>query len=173
MRKVFRPHYVLCTVGRLFTLILIVVPLFMLCVFAKFAFFSGEINYAFIPLIFFAIGLNILVWWLLGFFGQQIWGKLILDENKITWRCIFYPQVQIEYSDIKFIAVRNFGNRNVVNVDIYKTGFQFIIITSAKLPNLPIDKIKCKKGIIKWAKTRAVCDALADIVPANYRNILR
>ena len=173
MRKVFRPHIVLCTAGRLFTFILIVVPLFMLCVFAKFAFFSGVINYEFIPLILFAIGLNILVWWLMGFLWQQIWGKLILDENKIIWRCMFCPKVEIEYADIKLVAVRNFGNRNVVHVDIYKTGFQFILITTKTLPTLPIDKVKCKRGVIKWAKSDAVCKALLEVVPANFCNTLK
>ena len=173
MQKVFRPHIVLCTAGRLFTLILIVAPLFMLCVFTKFAFFSGEINYIFIPLILFAIGLGILVWWLMRFFWQQIWGQLILDENKITWRCIFCPKVQIKYSDIRFIAVRNFGNRNVVHVDLYKKGFQFILITTQSLPTLPIDKVRCKNGTIKWAKNHAVCEALSKMVPANFRSVLK
>ncbi len=173
MRKVFRPHIILCTVGRLFTLLLIVVPLVMLCMFTKFAFFSGEIHYEFIPHILLVIGMNILAWWVTSVLWQQIWGKLILDENKITWRCIFYPKVQIECSDIKFIAIRNFGNRNVVHVDIYKTGFQFIIITTQSLPTLPIDKVKCQKGIIKWAKNNVVCEALSDIVPTRFRNTLK
>ena len=173
MRKVFRPHIILCTEGRLFTIVFIVTPLIMLYMFVKLAFFSGEIDYRFTPLILFAIGMNILVWWLMRFFWQQIWGKLILDENKITWKCMFCPEVQIEYSNIKFIAVRNFGNRNVVHVDIYKTGFQFILITTQSLPTLPIDKIRCKKGVIKWAKSDAVCEALSEVVPTKFRNTLK
>ena len=147
-------------------------PLFMLCAFVKFAFFSAETDYKFIPLIVFALFLNFLVGWVLQYLWQPIWGKLILDENKITWRCIFYPKVQIEYPNIKFIAVRNFGNRNVVNVDIYKTGFQFILITTQSLPAAPIDKVKCKNGIIKWVKSDAISQALREVVPNNYRNVL-
>ncbi len=173
MRKVFRPHVVLCTVGRLFSIILITVPVFMLYIYVKFAFFLDTINFEFISLILFAIGLNVLVAYAMSRLWQQIWGKLVLEKDKIIWKCIFCQKVQIEYSNIKGIAIRNFGNRNVVNADIYKTGFQFIIITSATLPQLPIDKVKCQKGIIKWTKTDDICEALSDKVSTKFRNILR
>ncbi len=173
MRNVFRPHVVLCTIGRVFSIVLIIVPLFMLFMLVKFAFFSGEIDYKFFPLVLFAIGLNVLVGWVLSYLWQPIWGKLILKSDKMIWKCIFCPQVQIEYAHIKCIAVRNFGNRNVVHVDVYKTGFQFILITTQSLPTLPIDKVKCKKGIIKWAKNDAVYEALSKIVPARFRNSLK
>lgn len=173
MKKVFRPHIILYTAGRLFSIILILAPLLMLYMFVKFAFFSGEINYKFIPLIAFALFLILLDGWLLQYLWQPIWGKLILDDKKITWKCIFYPKVQIEYANIKFLAVRNFGSRNVVHVDIYKTGFQFILISTQSLPAVPIDKVRCKKGIIKWAKSEAVYQALREAVPNKYINNLK
>ena len=118
----------------------------MLYMFVKFAFFSGEINYKFIPLIAFALFLILLDGWLLQYLWQPIWGKLILDDKKITWKCIFYPKVQIEYANIKLLAVRNFGSRN---------------------------KVRCKKGIIKWAKSEAVYQALREAVPNKYINNLK
>lgn len=60
MKKVFRPHIILYTAGRLFSIILILAPLLMLYMFIKFAFFGGEINYKFIPLIAFALFLFLL-----------------------------------------------------------------------------------------------------------------
>ena len=165
-KKVFRPHIILCTEGRLLCIIMIFGPLLMLYMGMKFTFFSGEMNYSTIPMIVFALFLILLDGWLLlEYFWQPIWGKLILDDEKITWKCLFCPKVQIEYANIKFIAVRNFGNRNVVHVDIYKTGFQFILITTQSLPTVPIDKVRCKEGIIKWAKSEAVYKALREAVP--------
>lgn len=172
-KKVFRPHIILCTEGRLLCIIMIFVPLLMLCMGIKFTFFSGEINYGTIHMIVIALLFMLLSGWSLEYLWQPIWGKLILDDEKITWKCLFCPKVQIEYANIKFIAVRNFGNRNVVHVDIYKTGFQFILITTQSLPKVPIDKVRCKKGIIKWAKSEAVCQALREVVPSRYFGILK
>ena len=165
MKKVFRPHIILYTEGRLLCIIMIFVPLLMLCMGIKFTFFSGEINYGTIHMIVIALLFILLSGWVLEYLWQPIWGKLILDDEKITWKCLFCPKVQIEYANIKFIVVRTFGNRNAVHVDIYKTGFQFILIATQSLPNVPIDKVRCKKGLIKWAKSEAVYKALREAVP--------
>ncbi len=173
MKKNIRPHVILCTAGRLFTLIMTVAPLFMLAMFAKFAFFSGRVDYAFIPLVIFALALCFLVIWIMRFLWQQIWGKLILEDDKLTWKCLFCPRVQIKYSDIKSVTVRNFGSRNAVKTDMYKTGFQFIIITSGPSPSQPVDKMRCGRGLIKWAKTAAVCDALRRVLPEKFQGGLK
>ena len=51
MKKVFRPHIILCVGGRIFIFVMISIPLLMLFMFSKFAFFNGTTDLVFIPLV--------------------------------------------------------------------------------------------------------------------------
>ncbi len=173
MKKVFRPHIILLIEGRLLMLLFIAGPLLLLGAGLKIGFFSGEIDYLFIPILLFAIVLGALCGFSMHFLWQQIWGKLIIEKDKITWKCLFCRKVQIDTSEIHMIVIRNFGSRNVVKYDMYKTGFQYILISAGPLPSKPIDKIMCRKGLIKWPKNPGVCPALREVVPERFHNVLK
>lgn len=150
MKKVFRPHIILCVGGRIFIFVMISIPLLMLFMFSKFAFLNGTIDIVLIPLVAFALALNVLAIWLVKYFWQQIWGKLIITEKEVIWKCIFCRSVRIRYSEIRHMSIQNFGERNYIKVDMYNTGFKFLLITTCGPISKPIDKIKCGKGVIKW-----------------------
>ena len=172
MKKVFRPHIILVTEGRFFLLFMIATVTYMTYMFISAAFFRGEINYIFVFFLFFAFGLDFLTIWLMRYFWQLIWGKLILEEEMIIWRCIFCKTVKMKYTDIKYVGIRGMGKRNVVHVDVYHTGFRYLLISSITPPSKPIDKIRCRNGVIKWAVSEKVCEALKEKVPPQWKNII-
>ena len=174
MRKVFRPHIILCIGGRLFTLLLIAIPLYMTFGCVYYGFFDGSIEIQFVLLTIFAIGLDILCVFILRVFWQLIWGKLIITSQKIIWRCPFCRTVKISYSEIAYIGVRGFNERNVIRVDIYSTGFKYLLISNKVVPyKVPINKIRCKKGLIKWAYSPKVCEVLKNVVPKQFAIVLK
>ena len=134
-------------------------------------FISGDNG--FIPLIvIFLFIMGFFSTFILNYFWQQAWGKLILEEDKIVWRCLFRRKIEIKYTDIKRVVTRDFGSRNVVKVDVYKTGFQWLLIsTDYGLPSKPIDKIKCKEGLIKWRNSDKVCRAMREFFPDRFRSV--
>ena len=173
MKKVFRPHIILVTEGRFFLLFVIAMVAFIIYMFGYFAFFQDITDYRFIILfLIFMLGMIAFAAWLMYHFWQLIWGKLILEEEMIIWRCIFCKTVKMKYTDIKYVGIRGMGKRNVVHVDVYHTGFRYLLISSITPPAKPIDKIRCRTGVIKWAVSEKVCEALKEKVPPQWKNII-
>ena len=75
---------------------------------------------------------------------------MIITDREVIWKCIFCKSVRIKYSEIRHMSIREFGDRNYIKVDLYNTGFKFLLITNCGPIQKPIDKIKCGKGVIKW-----------------------
>ena len=169
-RKVIRPHIVLCTSGRIFLILLLVVPAYLLYVTMR----SCLLNPTLWPAALVWIGVIVLDIWIISIFWQQVWGKLIFKQDYLVWRCLFCKSVKLYYSEIGMVVIRNFGNRNVVKADLYHTGFRFVLISkSPMLPQKSIDKIKCKEGIIKWQVFDGNLHILRDNLPARWKGTLR
>ena len=167
MKKViFRTHPILLIEGRLFTLISLFFPLLMLCV-SLYFFFREKTPGPFLGAIM-SIGFFSLALWLMNFFWPLCWGKLILSQNEIIWKCLFYKKVKILYSDIRILVIRSFHEGNVVRIDVYRTGFEYLLISTAGLPKKRIDKIQCCNGLIKWKCSKKVCEALIERVPKQF-----
>ena len=172
MKKVFRPHIILFLGGRFFTLFVSSIILLALVACTHFAFFENDIDIVFLVFLLIMVGFAILIAWLFDYLWPLIWGKLIITEDEIIWKCVFCKSVRIKFSDIYYIGIRNFGDRNYIQADIYRTGFQYLIISSNGVPMQPIDKVRCKKGVIKWMCSPNVCKILYSKVPEKYRAIL-
>ena len=170
MKRVVRPPMVLCIGGRIMMLLFIAFPILLLYKFVEFA-IRGEVMIQFLIC---GLGFGALIVWLLGFFWQTIWGKLIFTDTELIWKCFRCKTVKMKYVDIKRIEVRSLGDRDVVKRDPYKTGHGYILISeSCVLPTLTIDKIQCGKGLIKWLKTPVACEALREHVPSQFRSMLK
>lgn len=141
-KYIFRSHPVLVVGGRFLTLSFLIFPFFLTFVAFKFiinAYVIIDIIISF-PLCF----------WLTYCFWQNCWGKLIMTEEVIIWRCLFQKSVYIHVSEIKILTVMAFKEKNVYSdMKLYKNSHKYILISSGKLPNKRIDKIHCGKGIIK------------------------
>ena len=169
-RKVLRPHIVLCISGRLFILLCIGFPLYFLYITIR----GCLLHPTLWPVILLCIGLIVLAVWIVSIFWQQIWGKLIFKADCLIWRCLFCRPVRINYSEIGMVVIRNFGNRNVVKADLYQTGFRFVLISkSCALPQKPIDKIKCKQGLVKWQIFESNLPVLREHLPERWKGAIK
>ena len=170
MKKIFRPHIILLILGRVFTILSIAFIVVMISVSIYFTFFQQ--SYEFLFFLFFFLGLALLNVFVFKELWQLIWGKLIVKQDCLVWRCFFCRTVKIAYEDIKYVGFHTMGSENFVRKDVYHTGFRYILISEAMPPKKPIGKIFCKKGLIKWAYSKEVCLALKDKVPKRWKNIL-
>lgn len=81
----------------------------------------------------------------------RCWEKLIIYDDKIVWKCLFYPRVTLLKEDIKIKSIRTFDEAEGCKVpDHYNVGRDYIILSSFPVPNFPLVKIRSKKGIIKY-----------------------
>jgi len=149
MKKVFRPHIILCIGGRLLTLLMLWMPLTLIVVCTNFALRDSS-DPKVLSLIIATIILTALAICTLKYIWQQIWVKLIITEREVIWKCIFCRSVRIRYPEIRHMSIQNFGERNYIKVDLYNTGFKFLLITTCGHIQKPIDKIRYGKGVIKW-----------------------
>ena len=170
MKKVFRVHPLLVVEGRLCCLLFVIGPLFIyyfgivsvienpgipsviLCcaVFAMFISFQ-------------IVGLPFL--WINSF------QKLVLTDEFVEWRCLFYKTRRLNISEIRYANVVAFTEGNAVNIDLYNTGFLSILLSSELLPTIRIDKIKCSDTLIKFSCSHQICIALAELLPAPLNQI--
>lgn len=166
-RKVFRTHPILVIEGRLFSIILIFIPSFALFQYVKLMISEFSLVFFFATLFF--ASLEILSVWLLGIFWQLFWGKLIITETKIIWKCLFLKKKVMEISQIKFVCKRRFTRGNVVaNKQRYNNSYAYILITTQNsLPDLNIEKIRTKDGLIKFTMSDKLVKCLRERVPRH------
>ena len=180
-RKVFRSHIIATVCGR----VLLIFSLYPVC----------SMLYAIIKLVIidqiktgiFRIGETLM--FLLGFLGfcfayyflckifwQVSWGKLIITDDKIIWRCLFNKSIVLAIEDVKYAKPCSFTDGNYLkNTDIYQTGFEYVLLSSEPLPNKRIDRIQSKGKLIKFLLNDELCDDLGKILPngGNFRAISR
>lgn len=161
-KYIFRSHPILLIEGRAFTFMALMFPFFV--IFVDLKVITNEINiknviclfivnFVFIPLSF----------WIAYYFWQLCWGKLIITENFIIWRCIIQKSVRIRISDIKTFEVVTFEDKNVYkDVKLYKNSYKYILISSGTISNKRIDKIRCGKGVIKMMYSDKLWKALSE-----------
>ena len=160
MKKVFRPHIILLVGGRLLTLLMAWMPLTLIIVSINLI-LQEPSDPEHISFIFATVILTALVIFTLKTLWQQVWGKLIVTDREVIWKCLFCTTVKIPYSKIRHMSIRNFGERNYIKYDLYNTGFKFLLITTCGPIQKPIDKIKCGKGVIKWQNS---CKEVFDLI---------
>lgn len=114
--------------------------------------FVSEKDYAFTiyGIIAFCI-ISPVCFFLLRYFWQLCWGKLILTDEYILWKCFFYKSVKIKYDDIRCLKITAFQEGNMYRShDYYRSGFLYLLLSSTHLPQKRVDKIYSGKGIIKF-----------------------
>lgn len=169
-KKVIRPHLVLLIEGRLLLLLLALGPLAMW--YGVFAVFRDETQGMDMTVILFGLFVAAITGccaWVEWYFWHHCWGKLIITQDAVTWKCLFCKTVRIPMSDIRYVDIRAFTQGNVVrNADIYKTGFRYLLISSKPFPKKRIDKIRSGSGLIKFRCNDKICQALYEALPDPY-----
>lgn len=169
-KKVFRPHLVLLIEGRLLLLLLALGPLAMWYgVFAVFRYKTQRMDMTVVLFALFVAAVTGGCVWMEWYFWHHCWGKLVITEDAVTWKCLFCKSVSIPMSDVRRVDIRAFTEGNAVrHADIYKTGFRYLLISSRPFPQKRIDKIRSGSGLIKFRCNDKICQALYEALPEPY-----
>lgn len=146
MRKTLRTHLILVTEGRFFCFFIAIGSVFLTYEMTKHAILDGSEFYLYCI---FAWGMDVVVCLLLRYFWPLCFGKLIFTERYVEWRCMFICSVKIPYTELKYVSIRAFDDGNVVP-DLYATGAEYVLLSTQPLPKARIDRIRCRKGLIKF-----------------------
>ena len=163
MKNVFYPHSILLVGGRFLTLLLSIFPL--CCMIYTIWLFIAQQDVTFLMV---AIGIGIMEVggiYVSVCFWTQSWGKLIVTDREIIWKCLFLKTVKLDISEIKDVSTVSFSEGNAVKLDLYNTGFRYIILSDTNIPYIRVDKIKCKSGIIKVRHSDRLRDVLKGKLP--------
>ena len=165
MKKVFRSHPALTTLGRFFLVFTVCAGIAMtaLSFYAYLHYKDGR---------FLVSGIIILV--LLGVFCviglPQMWKKcfetLVVTDDSVTWKCAFAKSHSIPTSEIKYSKTAFYKAENDPRADIYKTGKRCIVVSPEPIPQLKASKYKCSDALIAFPSRpglcRCLCEALGD-----------
>ena len=170
MKNVFYSHSILIFLGRPLTLFLLLFPLSCLawCTWI----FAEQHDTTFLPVMIGLAFMEILSIYVCKVFWPLCWGKLIVTNDKITWKCLFYKTQIINIDKIQDVIVSSFSDGNYVKLDLYNSGFKYVIITEQTIPNIRVDKIKCKNGTIKFLYSYKLQSVLRCKLPRNFRRRL-
>lgn len=165
MKKVFKHHPALTTLGRFFLILTVCAGVAMtaLSCYAYLHYKDGR---------FLVSGICIIV--LLGVFCAiglpQMWRKcfekLIVTDGSVTWKCAFMKSHSIPTGEIKYSKTAFYKAENDPRADIYKTGKCCIVVSTEPIPTIKASKYKCSDKLIVFPATpglcRCLCEALGD-----------
>lgn len=142
MRKkyVVRTHPVLFFGGRL----LLVLFLAFMAATIILSFVFRHLIFVIDAIIFVPLGIFVLY-----NFWHNCFGKLVITEKYVRYRCLFTLSVTLSAEDIKYIDIREFREGNVAAP---KNGVcqKYLLLSSEPLPSKRIDKIKRNRKLIKF-----------------------
>lgn len=170
-KQIFRTHFILVFEGRFLSIFIPGMVLLML--YQSLKWFIIELDFVFAFAIIFSVGLLLLYVRLMRYFWQLFWGKMIITDESIVWKCVFYKTQMIMMSDIKLVRVCAFTERNVVRYDMYKTGFRYILIISRSgVPRKQDGRVKSGNGVISFPYSEKLRKTLYDALPSLNKGAL-
>lgn len=167
MKKVIRPSRLVVVGGRFISFLTILGIVFSLCGgYIAWTYLLHESSAKAIVIIIGGLSLVVLGIQTLSYYWQPYWGKLILTEDAITWRCLFCKPITIPYNEMCYVEVRAFTTGNA----LYRPGcnegdFLHLLLSSHPLPQKRIDKIRSGKDLIKFHYTPEVAATLCEAIP--------
>lgn len=164
-KRTFRTHIILVTEGRLilflvllFLLVMVILPMSILK--------DLENPILVVIQVVFGLGLAFLCFAVVfPFLWPKCFGKLIVTDRAITWRCLFMKSRRIELSDIRYSDIKAFTEGNVVKYDFYNTGFLYMLISKKSIPKIRVDKYHCTEDLIIFPLNQKLCEYLAETLP--------
>lgn len=165
-RQVFREHIILVIEGRLFMLFI----LFWMV-------YTPYLVYQDIPTFttpqdwFSAVFCVVLMLCGGSFFFHYFWyrcfGKLVITEDAVTWRCLGYLPKTIRKEDLRAVGINDNRKTNVVP-DVHGTGFKSVYFSTKPYPveyDGKIDKLRNSRDFIKFPVSGKLCVCLAEWLP--------
>ena len=166
MKKVYRTNPILVLSGRTLTGIALIVPIFIVGVQIK----NFELNGMWIFCLTVSIVMLILGILTCKWFWKNCWGKLIIKNDCVIWKCYFCKTQKLYFKDIKVAKVCEFIEGNVVkNANVHSTNSKYILLSSdSNIIKKRIDKIDCCKGTIKFMLSVELGSTLNEVLPKPY-----
>lgn len=97
---------------------------------------------------------------------QLCFGKIIITDKYIRWRCLFCKSITLPVEEVKYTRVCTFSEGNMLySKNSYNAGFLYVLLSSSPLPGKRIDKIRCKGKLIRFMLTDKLCEALVQTLP--------
>ena len=165
-KRTFRTHIILVTEGRILLFLFLFGFPFAAVVQILMALKYPDDCIFFIAFFAFYLALFVLCFVVVfPFFWPRAFGKLIVTDKTITWRCLFMKSRRLELSDIRYSDIRAFTEGNVVKCDFYHTGFLYILLSKKSIPQMRVDKYRCTDDLIVFMFSRKLCECLAETLP--------
>lgn len=163
MKKAFRTHIILVTEGRLLALLL---PTgIMVWLYQAVKWYINTLHFVFLISILFASGMLFLCFYLAKTYWQLFWGKLIITDNCLKWRCIGCKTQTIPLENVKQLYVCSFAQGNIVR-NIYQTGFRYVVIVSKTgVQKKHGGRIKSGNGVISFPYSLRLRKSLREVFP--------
>ena len=170
-KMVFRTHIILTIEGRLMDFLIAGCGLVFLYYLFKDSFNKG-FNWVFcVGVVFIEAFLVVGVYINRDAFIVQPWAKLIIYDDQIVWRCIFYRPVVLRIDEIRYTAIREFNKAEGGGVpDLYGVGRLFVILSKDPIPSTKLIKLYSGNGLIKFKYTEAVANRLKEVLPGTLKN---
>ena len=162
-KQVFREHIILVTEGRLFMLFVLGFVIF--CWKTVIMEWMGGINSAFVNLM--LLIFTALFGFVLHNFWYRCFGKLVITEDAVTWRCLGYFPKTIRKEDLKEVGINDIHKTNVVP-DVHGTGFKSVYFSTKPYPpeyDGKIDKLRNSREFIKFPVSGKLCVCLVEWLP--------
>lgn len=160
MKKKFYSHIILLIEGRAFCVLMVVgIPYFMHLAMSVLK--VGEYLLSLLAFAEVCLSIIFFIKYIWSFLWPLAWGKLIIDNEGVRWRCLFKKSIFLSWNECKYMGFETFSDGNVVKNDIYGAGFKYIYFSTTPYPkefNGKINKLHCKDGFIKF-------------FPANEKNL--
>ena len=164
MKKVFRTHIVLVTEGRFFMLFCLLFLVWRIYV-SIYSIIRDPSTLNIFCLIFDSFLLSLFYFGMCPFFWPRCFGKLIVTDEKITWKCLGMLTRSIAVEDINYAVFRVYNEDNVVRTEVYQDSFLYILLSKEPIPEKTVNKYKCGKSFIIFSSSPKLCKALGEVLP--------
>ena len=93
---------------------------------------------------------------------------LTVSQQKIIWRCPFYPSVKMRIEDCEYVSVEDMADHNMAMPVIRGDEIAYIYLSDKPFPDKykhKADIVRRKKGTITFAYSDKLCQELISVLP--------
>lgn len=109
-----------------------------------------------------------IVFTVFAFFWPLCWGKIILYDDKIVFKCFPMPRLVIYYDQIRDIRITTWDKKTVR--DLYHTGHEYIIISTEPIHKKPLEKLYTNRKRIMFMRSQKLYQEIRCKVPKQFRD---
>ena len=104
------------------------------------------------------------------YFLPKCFSLLTVSPTEIVWRCPLYRSVKMTIEQCEYIGIEDMADNNIAMPVIRGDEIAYIYLSSSPFPEKykhKADSVRRKKGIITFAYSDKLCQALIAVIPEN------